>query len=102
MQRQELGRLSDDEVADWLSTRGPASPDEMVAQAEFLRRETGLQREATQAAKDAAQAAKDTAEYTKRNARYMLWSIVVLTASAAVTAFFSAWDHWLHQIPGPR
>ena len=46
---------------------------------EFLRRQTVLQEEATEAAKDAA-------EHTKRNANYMLASVVVLTIAAIVQA----------------
>jgi len=87
--RQSLGTKSDDEVADWMSDISPGSNNEMTARAEFLRRQTLLQREATQAAKDAAQAAKDTAIYTKKNARYMLWSVVVLAVASVVSATLS-------------
>jgi hypothetical protein len=84
--RQHLGTQSDDYVADWVSNISPGSNNEMTARAEFLRRQTTLQREATQAAKEAAQAAKDTAIYTKKNARYMLWSVVVLAIASAISA----------------
>jgi hypothetical protein len=73
--RQDLGTKSDDEVADWMAGVGPGSPNEMTARAEFLRRQTALQREATQAA-------RDTATYTQRSARYMLWSVIVLAISS--------------------
>jgi hypothetical protein len=39
-------------------------------------------------------AAQETAAYTKASARYMLWSVIVLAASAVITAaatVFSAW-----------
>ena len=77
--RQNLGTKSDDEVADWMAGVGPNSQNDMTARAEFLRRQTALQREA-------AQAAKDTATYTKKNARYMLWSVIVLAVSSLISA----------------
>ena len=44
----------------------PQSNNEMTARAEFLRRQTLLQREATAAAKEGARAAKDTATFTEK------------------------------------
>ena len=44
-------------------------------QVEFLRRQTILQQEATEAA-------KETAKHTKRNSDYMLYSVVVLAVAA--------------------
>ena len=66
--RQELGNRSLDALADWMAEYGGNTVG--VAQAEFLRRQT--------------QAALDTAEFTKKNARYMLWSVIVLSASAFI------------------
>jgi hypothetical protein len=80
--RQSLGTKSDDEVADWMASISPGTPNEMTARAEFFRRQTALQREATQAA-------SDTATYTQRNARYMLWSVIVLTISSVISAVLS-------------
>ena len=77
--RQDLGTKTDDEVADWMAGVGSGSQNDMTARAEFLRRQTQLQREATQAA-------KDTATYTKENARYMLGSVIVLAISALISA----------------
>jgi hypothetical protein len=87
--RQDLGTKSDDEVADWMAGVGPGSPNEMTARAEFLRRQTALQREATQAA-------GDTATYTQRSARYMLWSVIVLAISSLISAAVAV----VHQATG--
>ena len=78
--RQELGRMSDDDVADRMAYYG--NNNVITAQAEFLLRQT-------KAAKESAQATKATAAYTKRNARYMLWSVIVLAVSSAITALIS-------------
>jgi len=91
--RQQLSGISDDDLADFMASISPGTSNEMTARAEFLRRQTALQREATQAAKDAAQAARDTAEYTKINARHMLWSVGVLAFSAAISAVVSLIHH---------
>jgi hypothetical protein len=62
-----LRNKSLDELTDWvLDTPGHAE----IAQAEFLRRQT--------------QAMMDTAEFTRQNARYMLWSVIILAASAFI------------------
>lgn len=66
--RKDLGKKTLDELADWMAEYGGNTVG--VAQAEFLRRQT--------------QAALDTAEFTKKNARYMLWSVIVLSASAFI------------------
>ncbi len=66
--RKDLGTKTLDELADWMAEYGNNNVG--VAQTEFLRRQT--------------QAALDTAEFTKKNARYMLWSVIVLSASAFI------------------
>ena len=64
---RSLRNKSLDELTDWvLDTPGHAE----IAQAEFLRRQT--------------QAMMDTAEFTRQNARYMLWSVIILAASAFI------------------
>jgi hypothetical protein len=63
----------------------PGSANDQMVRAEFLRRQTALQREATQASKEAAQATKDNATYTKQTARYMLWTVLVLAASVTAS-----------------
>ena len=35
------------------------------------------------------------AEYTKANSRYMLWSVIVLAASAVITALVTIFSAWL-------
>lgn len=65
-----------------------AAPGDDV-HAEFARRQTILQEQVRDAA-------KDTAEYIKRNARYMLWSDIVLAASAVVSALVSIFLAFTH------
>jgi hypothetical protein len=90
--RQTLALVPDDGVADYMVLHGGS---ELLARAEFLRRQIALQREASEAAKESAQAAKDTATYTKRNARYMLWSVVILAISSTITAVIAIVSHSL-------
>src|SRR5215470_7014481 len=87
--RRTLGTQTDEQVADWMANISPGSNNEMTARAEFLRRQTALQREATQAAKDAA-------TYTKENARYMLWSVIVLAVSAFISAVVAILQYFNH------
>jgi hypothetical protein len=47
--RQQLGSMTDDKLADWMAETG--NNNQVTARAEFLRRQTALQREATQDAK---------------------------------------------------
>ena len=87
--RQKLSQATDDEVADW-----KAGMDSLAAaDAEFLRRQTLLQREITKAAQESAEAAKDAAKYTKQNACYMLWSVVVLALSSIANVVISLLKH---------
>jgi hypothetical protein len=91
MRAQQLAESSDADICEWVSNVQPGSAAEMMARVEFLRRQTELQREATQAA-------KATAEYTQASACYMGWSVIVLALSSLATAFFLAWDHWFHHL----
>ena len=76
--RQELGNRSLDALADWMAEITPGSNNDQVVRAEFLRRQTEYQREATQAAKEAAIA-------TRKSARYMLWSVIALVITTVIT-----------------
>ncbi|HVA89127.1 MAG TPA: hypothetical protein VNL71_04730 [Chloroflexota bacterium] len=89
--RQMLGDQTDDQVADWMANVAPGSNNEMTARAEFLRRQTALQRESTEATKAATQAAQETAKHTRRMATFMLWSVWAVLASAAISAGVSLW-----------
>lgn len=78
MERKDLGVMSLDDLANWMATISAGSPNDQVAKAEFLRRQT-------QAQIDSAEATKITAVFTSRNAKYLLWSVVVLAASSIAT-----------------
>jgi hypothetical protein len=82
MERQQLASMTLDDLANWMAQIGAGSPNDQVAKAEFLRRQT-------QAQIDAAKAAEDTAVFTRHNARYMLWSVIVLAASSVCTLVVS-------------
>jgi hypothetical protein len=73
--RSRIAGKSLEEVADFMAGVGPGSPNDQVAKAEFLLRQT-------QSQEKASRAAQDTAEYTQRYTRYMLWSVVILAISA--------------------
>jgi hypothetical protein len=77
-QRQNLGKMSLDELADWMAGISMNSPNDQIVRAEFLRRQT-------EAAQESAEAATETADYTRNSARYMFWSVVVLAASSIAT-----------------
>ncbi len=79
--RQSLSEKSLDDLADYMAAVGGLSDseNERTVRAEFLRRQTVLQQEATKAA-------KDTAEYTKRTARYMLWSVIAIAVASVIQA----------------
>jgi hypothetical protein len=79
MERRELAELSLDALSDWMSDASPDSQAAQIASAEFSRRQTALQIEATQAA-------IDTAEFTRRSALYMLLSVIVVAIAALVSA----------------
>jgi hypothetical protein len=70
-QRQNLGRKSLDDLADWMAGIGAGSPNDQIVHAEFLRRQT--------------LAAEDAAKATAKSAKYLLWSVVVLAASSIAT-----------------
>jgi len=73
-----------DDLTDRMASVTPGSPNDQVARAEFLRRQT-------LAAIDAAKAAKDTAKFTRDSARYMLWSVAVLALSSIATLIVTIW-----------
>lgn len=98
--RQSLGEQNDGQVADWMANVSPGSNNEMTARAEFLRRQTTLQRESTEAAKAAAQSAEETAKYTRQMAKYMLWSVWAVAASAAIGALVSLWGALFAHVGG--
>lgn len=70
--RQSLGQLTLDELADYLASTGVSSQNSNTAQAEFLRRQT--------------KAVMDTASATKWNSNYILVSVVVLALSSLLSA----------------
>lgn len=70
--RQTLGQLTLDELADYMASTGVSSQNSNTAEAEFLRRQT--------------KAVMDTASATRWNSNYMLVSVVVLTISSLLTA----------------
>ena len=82
LREQSVARKSLDVVAEFMAGVTPGSPNDQVARAEFLLRQTEFQR-------DAAAAAKETAIYTQRYTRYMFWSVVILALSAAGTLLMS-------------
>ena len=77
--RIELEGKTLGEIADWMYERWENRAAQIAGQAEFLRRQTIAQQEASAAS-------VQTAEFTRRNARYMLWSVIALVASGASTA----------------
>jgi hypothetical protein len=81
--RQRIGALSLDDLADHMASVGVGSQNDQVARAEFLRRQT-------LAAGEAAKAAEETAAYTRRNAHYILLSVVVLAVSSIATLIVTA------------
>lgn len=78
-QRQALGKLSLDDLADWMAGVSMNTPNDQLARAEFLRRQT--------------LAAEDTADFTRQNARYMLFSVFVLALSSIITLFLTIFHH---------
>ena len=72
---RQLAGKSLDEIADFMADVTQGSPNDQMARAEFLLRQTNLQ-------KEVAKAAKETALYTRRYTRYMFWSVVMLAVSA--------------------
>jgi hypothetical protein len=77
-----LANMSLEQLADYHATRRPGSEDEQAVTAEYTLRQLQMQREAADAAREAADAAIETAHYNRRNARYLMWSVIVLAASA--------------------
>ena len=82
LRKQSVAGKSLEEVAEFMAGVTSGSPNDQVARAEFLLRQTEFQR-------DAAAAAKETAIYTQRYTRYMFWSVVILALSAAGTLLMS-------------
>ncbi len=76
--RKHLAGKSLDEVADFMAGVTAGSGNDQAAKAEFLRRQTEFQRQATEAA---IQTASETQRYT----RYMFWSVVILAASSLLS-----------------
>jgi len=81
-------------VADRMSNAEHGSRTHTVALAEFTRRQTLAQLQATQAQIDAAEAAKETAIYTRQNAKYLLWSVIVLASSSVLSLILTAVGLW--------
>lgn len=92
--RQKMESKCLGELADVVASGSGLAP---AASAELARRAAEAQERAAVAQECAADAAKETARYTRASARYMRWSVIVLAASSATTAFFLAWDHFLHR-----
>jgi hypothetical protein len=84
-----ISGMSVDQLADFMSGVTPGSPNDQMAHAEFMRRQTAMQREATDAAIQAAQASNEAVKYTRANAGYMLWSVIVLAAASVANLFIS-------------
>jgi len=78
-ERRDFANKTLDELADWKASVSPGTANDQLADAEFTRRQTVLQQEATQAA-------IESAVYTKRNALYMLLSVIVLALSGIFSA----------------
>jgi hypothetical protein len=90
--RQELAKLSLDDLADAAAGPTPGSPLHGIHMAEFTRRQTlalqqaaEAQERAAEAQQEGARAAIDTARYTRRNAQYLLASVIVIALSALAT-----------------
>ena len=83
--RKEIEGKSLEAVADLYAHSGPESPNDRLAQAEFLLRQSQFQERQAKAAEEAARAAVATAQATARYTKYMLWSVVVLTLSSIAT-----------------
>jgi hypothetical protein len=75
--RRSLATKSLDDLADWMAEHGSSAAE--TGHAEFMRRQTLLQTESTQAD-------KDTARSTQRSATYMAVSVIVLAFSSVSTA----------------
>jgi hypothetical protein len=84
--RRKLADFSLDELADWMAENTAGSYMEVIARAEFLRRQALSQDAATEAA-------RDTAKFTRESARYLLWSVVVLAISSMVTLVVTIFKH---------
>ena len=78
-QRQNLGNMTLDQLADWTASIGVGSQNDQVAKAEFLRRQTV--------------AAERSATATIDNARYMLYSVIAIALTSGLTVIVSvlAW-----------
>jgi hypothetical protein len=95
--REKLESETLGQIADRMSNAEPTSCAHTIAVAEFMRRQTLAQLEATRAQIEAAGAAKETAIYTQRNAKYLLWSVIVLAVSSMFTLLLTAFGLWAHR-----
>jgi hypothetical protein len=72
--REAMGKTTE-ELVPWAVERGDDDPlRQTIVRLELARRGT---------------------EYTKANSRYMLWSVIVLAASAVITALATIFSAWL-------
>jgi hypothetical protein len=95
--REKLESETLGQIADRMSNAEPTSRAHTIAIAEFTRRQTVAQLEATRAQVEAARAAKETAIYTQRNAKYLLWSVIVLAVSSTFTLLLAVFGLWMHR-----
>jgi uncharacterized membrane protein YqiK len=95
--REKLESETLGQIADRMSNAEPTSRTHTIAVAEFTRRQTLAQLEATKAQIEAAGAAKETATYTRLNAKYLLWSVVVLAGSSMFTLLLTGLGLLMHR-----
>jgi hypothetical protein len=88
----ELMSLSAEQLTERLGTCEPGSTPHAAITAEILRRQLFVQYEAVEAQKRAALAEEkataaivNTAIVISRNAKYMLWAVILATASTLVS-----------------
>lgn len=96
MNWEQLSSFTLVDIGKMLVGSQPGSPNHCWLMAELNRRQLFEQIEATKAQSEAAKAAADTAEYTRQNARYMLWSVIVLAASSAVSTIVTVALAFVH------
>ena len=75
---RQLAGKTPEEVADFMASVTPGSPNDQMAKSEFALIQTNYQ-------KAAADAAVETAQHTQRYTRYMFWSVVILALSSAAS-----------------
>jgi hypothetical protein len=103
-QREQIEDWTLGQLADAIANENAYAAS---ARAEFLRRDAlnqdraavaqeraaDAQEVAALAAKETATATQATATSTQSSAKYMRYSVYILAASSALTAFFWIWDH---------